>query len=194
VAPRLDVPERVPSGLLRPSLVRALNSARWHRSPRRARGRRRALGSFLFPLDALGCWSRLYGKRGLVQYQLVVPHGQERTLVRCVELLLARRIPVYLAVLKRFGELTGGPLSFPIDGFTLALDIPGGAPGLWDALDRLDEMVAEAGGRVYLCKDVRLRKDVLPAMYPRLERFRAVRERVDPERALRSDMSRRLEL
>lgn len=194
VTPRFDVPEGVPSGLLRPSLVRAFNATRWHRSPRRARERRVALGSYLFPLDALGCWSRLYGRQGLVQYQFVVPHGRERTLVRCVELLRARRVPVYLAVLKRFGEFEGGPLSFPIAGFTLALDMPGGAPGLWEAMDRLDEMVAEAGGRVYLCKDVRLRKDVLPAMYPQLGCFRAVRERVDPERALRSDLSRRLGL
>jgi decaprenylphospho-beta-D-ribofuranose 2-oxidase len=191
---RLTIPDRLPRGLLRPSLVRAFNAARWRRCPRRAGGRRVALGSYLFPLDAIGHWNRLYGRAGLVQYQLVLPHGRERELLRCVELLRSLRIPVYLAVLKRFGAFAGGPLSFPVEGFTLALDMPAAAPGLWQALDRLDEIVAGAGGRVYLCKDVRLRKDVLPAMYPQLDRFRAVRDRVDPGRVLRSDLSRRLGL
>lgn len=192
--PRVEVPPRIPSGVLRPSLVRTFNAARWHRSPRCERGRRVALGGYLFPLDALGSWSRLYGAQGLVQYQLVVPGGQEAQIVRCVELLRARRLPVYLAVLKRFGAFPGGPLSFPIEGFTLALDLPGGAPGLGPALDELDEIVAGAGGRVYLSKDVRLRKDVLPTMYPQLDRFRAVRARVDPDGVLRSDLARRLGL
>jgi decaprenylphospho-beta-D-ribofuranose 2-oxidase len=190
---RLSIPDRLPRGLLRPSLVRAFNAARWRRCPRRG-GRRVALGSYLFPLDAIGHWNRLYGRAGLVQYQLVLPRGRERELLRCVDLLRARRVPVYLAVLKRFGAFSGGPLSFPIEGFTLALDMPAAAPGLWRALDGLDEIVAGAGGRVYLCKDVRLRKDVLPAMYPQLDRLGAVRDRVDPRRVLLSDLSRRLGL
>jgi decaprenylphospho-beta-D-ribofuranose 2-oxidase len=190
----LSIPTQVPSGLLRPSFVRALGAARWRRCPRRARGRRVALGSYLFPLDALGHWSRLYGRAGLVQYQFAVPLGQERELVRCIELLRARRLPVYLAVLKRFGGFAAGPLSFPVEGFALALDLPGGADGLWSALDALDEIVARAGGRVYLAKDVRLRGDVLPVMYPQLDRFQAVRARVDPERLIASDLSRRLGL
>lgn len=194
--PRLDVPRRFPSGVLRPSLVRGFNAARWRRPTRRvrARSRRVGLGAFLFPLDALGAWNRLYGRQGLVQYQLVVPPGRERELVRCVELLRARRIPVYLAVLKRFGPGAAGPLSFPIEGFTLALDIPGGADGLRAALDELDEIVAEAAGRVYLTKDVRLRQDVLPTMYRQLDRFLALRARVDPDGMLRSDLGARLGL
>ena len=192
--PRVEIPRGLPSGLLRPSLVRAFNAARWRRSPRRARGRRVGLGAYLFPLDALGSWSRLYGAQGLVQYQLVVPVGEEAQIVRCVELLRARDLPVYLAVLKRFGAFHGGPLSFPIEGFTLALDLPGGAPGLRGALDELDGIVAEAGGRVYLSKDVRMRKDALPAMYPQLDRLNAVRARVDPHGVLRSDLASRLGL
>jgi decaprenylphospho-beta-D-ribofuranose 2-oxidase len=192
-SPRIEVPKRVP-GLLRPGVVRAFNAARWRRAPRRERARRVALGAYLFPLDAIGSWSRLYGRGGLVQYQFVVPPGAERELVACVRLLEQRRLPVYLAVLKRFGAFRAGPLSFPIEGFTLAMDLPGGAPGLWGALDELDEIVAGAGGRVYLTKDVRLRKDLLPVMYPELDNFRAVRARVDPNETMRSDLSRRLGL
>ncbi len=192
-APRVQVPKGAP-GVLRPGLVRMFNAARWRRAPLCARARKLELGSYLFPLDAIGSWSRLYGRGGLVQYQLVVPPGCEQELIRCVRLLAERRLPVYLAVLKRFGAFRAGPLSFPIEGFTLAMDLPGGAPGLRAALDRLDEIVASAGGRVYLTKDVRLRKDLLATMYPQLEQFRAVRARVDPHETMRSDLSRRLGL
>src|SRR5437588_788366 len=88
----------------------------------------------------------------------------------------------------------GGPLSFPLEGWTLAVDLPAAAPGLGPALDELDELVASAGGRVYLTKDARLRRDVLSAMYPALDRFHAQRARVDPDGVLRSDLARRLGL
>jgi len=145
-------------------------------------------------LDALGEWNRLYGPAGLIQYQFVIPTGQERALERCFQLMRARRLPVYLAVFKRFGPAFGGPLSFPLEGWTLAADLPAGAPGLRAALDELDEVVAGCGGRVYLSKDARLRADALAAMYPQLDRFHAQRAKVDPEGVLRSDLARRLGL
>jgi decaprenylphospho-beta-D-ribofuranose 2-oxidase len=123
-----------------------------------------------------------------------LPHAQEETLLRVVHLLRARRQPMYLAVLKRFGAGADGPLSFPIAGLTLAIDLPAGAPGLHRALDEADELVVGAGGRVYLAKDARLRPPTLAAMYPQLERFRELRGRVDPDGVLRSDMGRRLGL
>ena len=160
----------------------------------RERGRPVALAPHFFPLDGIGEWNRLYGSRGLVQYQFAVPDGAEDTLVRCVELLRARRVPSYLAVLKRFGRPLDAPLSFPIAGWTLALDIPAWATGLRPALDRLDELVAGAGGRVYLAKDVRLRRDLIGVMYPQLGRFCAQRALADPEGVLRSDLGARLGL
>jgi decaprenylphospho-beta-D-ribofuranose 2-oxidase len=192
--PRLTVPRRFPGGLLRPAAVRAFNAAHWRAAPRDGHGRRLSMGAQLFPLDALGEWSRLYGPQGLVQYQFVVPRGAEETLLRAVRLLRARRQPMYLAVLKRFGPARGGPLSFPLEGLTLAVDLPAAAEGLHRALDEADELVASAGGRVYLAKDSRLRAATLAAMYPGLERLRELRERVDPDGVLRSDMGRRLGL
>ncbi len=189
----LGVPRRVPS-LLSPGRLRELNALRWRRSPRRSRARPQTLARYFFPLDALGDWNRLYGAAGLIQYQFVVPDGEEAALARCFELIRARRLPVYLAVFKRFGAASGGPLSFPLAGWTLAIDMPAAAPGLYSALDELDELVAACGGRVYLTKDARMRSETVRAMYPRLDRFHALRARVDPARILRSDLARRLEL
>jgi decaprenylphospho-beta-D-ribofuranose 2-oxidase len=105
-----------------------------------------------------------------------------------------RALPIYLAVFKRFGAAFGGPLSFPLAGWTLAVDLPARAPALDIALRELDELIAGCGGRVYLTKDVRLRSDMLPAMYPRLRGFEQARARVDPNGVMRSDLARRLGL
>ncbi len=192
--PLVQVPRAVPDGLLRPAVVRALNAVRWRMSPRHAAARPSALAPYLFPLDALGAWNRLYGSAGFLQYQFVIPAGSELELERCFEVIRARRLPVFLAVFKRFGAAFGGPLSFPLEGWTLAIDMPADAPGLGPALDELDELVAGCGGRVYLAKDARLRGELLETMYPRLSEFRGVHARVDPAGLLRSDLSVRLGL
>jgi decaprenylphospho-beta-D-ribofuranose 2-oxidase len=192
--PLAEVPRRFPGSLLQPSGVRAFNAVRWRSAPRSERGRPLALAPYFFPLDVLGQWNRLYGAGGLIQYQFVVPVGQEAALMSCFELIRRRRLPVYLAVFKRLGPSFGGPLSFPLEGWTLAADLPAAAPGLSAALDELDELVAGCGGRVYLSKDARLRPELLPIMYPQLERFHAHRARVDPDGVLRSDLARRVGL
>ena len=192
--PAFDVPRGFPAGLMRPASMRTFNALRWRATPRRERGRPLAMAPYFFPLDALGEWNRLYGPAGLIQYQFVIPAGQEAALERCFELIRTRRLPVYLAVFKRFGAAFGGPLSFPLEGWTLAIDLPAAAPGLCAALNELDEVVAGCGGRVYLTKDVRLRREAIDAMYPELDRFQAQKARVDPEGILRSDLARRLGL
>ncbi len=192
--PHLEVPRGLPAALLHPAGIRAFNALRWRAAPRRERGRALAMAPYFFPLDALGDWNRLYGPAGLIQYQFVIPHGQETALEQSFELIRARRLPVYLAVFKRFGPAYGGPLSFPLEGWTLAIDMPAAAPGLHEALGELDELIAGCGGRVYLTKDARLRREIVAAMYPELDRFHAQRARVDPNGVLRSDLARRLGL
>ncbi len=189
--PRLRVPVQAPVLAAR-APGRAFNAARFRRAPVVEVAEHAPLDGFFHPLDAVGDWNRLYGRRGFVQYQCVVPYGAEETLRRLVE--DAGRAGSFLSVLKRLGPGDPGPLSFPAPGWTLAVDLPAGRPGLAATLDACDERVAAAGGRVYLAKDARMRPDVLAAMYPRLDDLRAVRARVDPGAILRSDLARRLGL
>jgi decaprenylphospho-beta-D-ribofuranose 2-oxidase len=191
VAERATVPSGWPGGLLRPASVRAFNELRFRRSPRRERGLIESIGEHMFPLDALVAWPRLYGPRGFLQYQLVVPYGAETVLETVIEQLRHSTVPCYLSVLKDFGEANAAPLSFPIAGWTLTLDLPRAAPGLDALLDRFDQLVAEAGGRVYLSKDARMHPEALGAMYPRLEEWREVRAGVDPDQVWRSDLAER---
>lgn len=194
VRARAAVPRSWPSGLLRPAAVRAFNELRFRTAPRVRRGAIETIARHMFPLDALDAWPRLYGARGLVQYQLVVPFGAESTLAAVIEQLRRSGVPCYLAVLKDFGPANRFPLSFPIEGWTLALDLPRSAPGLDAALDRLDELVVHAGGRVYLSKDSHVRPDTLAAMYPRLDEWREARDQADPEGVWRSDLAERTAL
>lgn len=191
--PRVAVPVTPPVNLVRSLGVRAFNEAWFRKAPRHRSGEIQSLGQFFHPLDGVAGWNRAYGPRGFVQYQLVVPDGEEAALVRILERIADARLPCFLAVLKRFGPGNAAPLSFPMAGWTLAYDVPAHRD-LAPLLERLDEEVVAAGGRVYLAKDARLHPRLLPAMYPRLDEFRAVRERVDPDRVLCSDLARRLEI
>jgi decaprenylphospho-beta-D-ribofuranose 2-oxidase len=187
-------PRLVPEGLLGRTTVGLFNEFWYRKAPREQRGRLQRLASFFHPLDGLPDWNRIYGRGGFVQYQFVVGHGQEEALRTVVTRLSARGCPSFLAVLKRFGDGDPGWLSFPMPGWTLALDIPAGLPGLGALLDELDEEVAAVGGRVYLAKDSRLRPELVARMYPRLDDFRSLRARYDPHGAITSDLARRLAL
>ncbi|MEU8523676.1 FAD-binding oxidoreductase [Streptomyces sp. NBC_01216] len=187
-------PAPLPGGLLGRTTARAFNEFWYRRAPHHRTGRLQRISTFFHPLDGVPHWNRIYGRDGFVPYQFVVGHGQEEALRRVVRRIARRGCPSFLAVLKRFGEGDPGWLSFPMAGWTLALDIPAGISGLGTFLDELDEEVARAGGRVYLAKDSRLRPDVLHAMYPRLADFRALRATLDPRAVFTSDLARRLAL
>ncbi|MCD7443953.1 FAD-binding oxidoreductase [Streptomyces lincolnensis] len=187
-------PAFLPEGLLTRTTVGAFNELWYRMAPRARTGELQRISTFFHPLDGVPHWNRIYGRGGFVQYQFVVGHGQEDAVRRIVRRVSERRCPSFLAVLKRFGDADPGWLSFPVPGWTLALDIPAGLPGLGGFLDELDQEVAAADGRVYLAKDSRLRPELLAAMYPRLDDFRALRAELDPRGVFVSDLARRLAL
>ena len=189
---RASVPFTPPLNLLRRELVAVANRAWFGKAPRSRVGEVQTITSFFHPLDALADWNRLYGPRGFTQYQFVVPFEAADVVQRALETVQAARLVPSLVVLKSFGAEDPAPLSFPKPGWTLAIDLAIGSPGMSSVLDGLDEIVAAAGGRVYLAKDGRLRPDLFSAMYPRLEEWLAVKSRVDPDEVFVSDLWRRL--
>jgi decaprenylphospho-beta-D-ribofuranose 2-oxidase len=189
-----SAPPVFPSGLVNRHTVALMNEAWYRKAPRRRTGEFQAIGPFFHPLDGIRNWNRVYGPAGFLQYQYVVPFGREDTVRRSFEKISAARAPSFVTVLKRMGDGDPGLLSFPMPGWTLALDFPARTPGLAALLGWLDEAVLDAGGRVYLAKDARVPPGALAGMYPRLDEFRKLRAAIDPLGIFGSDLSRRLSL
>ena len=191
----VSVPPIVPPiGVLNHASVAAFNELWFRKAPVSRTDQIQGIGAFFHPLDLVGSWNRLYGSRGMVQYQFVVPFGEEEAMRTVVERLSASGAASFLAVLKRFGAANPAPLSFPRAGWTLALDVPGASRGLGDLLHSLDRIVLDAGGRHYLAKDAHMTPDAVRRGYPRLDEWKATRDRVDPHRVWQSDLARRLGL
>ncbi len=188
------IPVSAPSQLLNPLTVRLFNSAWFQAGAARCGEKITSLDGFFYPLDAVGSWNRLYGRRGFLQYQVVVPYGSEELIETIIGRLAAGGHPSFLSVLKRFGEQSMGLLSFPKPGWTLALDIPAKRPGLGELLRDFDRRVAAAGGRVYLAKDGRLDPELLETMYPNLRKFEEICHNLDPEGIMATDLARRLRI
>jgi FAD/FMN-containing dehydrogenase len=188
---RCTLPFDFPSLALNSLTVRAFN-AFYYRAHRSAALQLVDLEKFFYPLDAIHHWNRLYGRRGFVQYQVALPlDGGLQGLKEVLTQLARSRRASFLAVLKRFGKPNRGLLSFPIQGYTLALDLPV-TRGLVPFLHELDRVVLNYGGRIYLAKDAVMTSQTFAAMYPMLEQFRAIKSRLDPRGLLSSSLGRRL--
>jgi decaprenylphospho-beta-D-ribofuranose 2-oxidase len=194
VAPSLGtVPEIFPNRMINKATAKAFSEVWYRKAPKHRVGELQNITQFFHPLDIVAEWNRLYGPNGFLQYQFVVPFDQEEAFRRCLRMIVNSGYLSCLNVLKRFGDSNPSPLSFPMPGWTLTVDLPI-EHGLDKLCDALDTEVVGAGGRVYLAKDSRLSAATFRKMYPRLEDFLAIRRQVDPEGIFNSDLARRLEL
>ncbi len=185
---------RIPNGLLNRLSIHAFNELWYRKAPKRSHDHVSSISSFFHPLDGVRWWNRLYGPQGFVQYQVVIPFGEERVLRTVVERMAGFGDPSFLVVLKRFGAGNPGPLSFPMPGWTITVDIAAGRQGLSPLLTSLDHLVLDAGGRHYLAKDGHMTAAAMRRGYPRLDEWKAIRDKADPTGVWQSDLARRLEL
>ncbi len=190
----VSVPPIVPISALNRVSVKAFNAAWFRKAPLYRVGELQTIAQYFHPLDMVGRWNQAYGPRGFVQYQVLVPVGEENALRRVVERLATSGAASFVTVLKRFGAANPSPLSFPAPGWTLTLDVPAGTRGLAAMLHELDDVVLDAGGRHYMAKDSHTTPDAILRGYPRLAEWQAIRNSVDPEGVWQSDLGRRLGL
>jgi FAD/FMN-containing dehydrogenase len=191
---RRRVPIDAPEWLLSPPLMRAFNAGYyWTRGRGSPRSRLVSHEQFFYPLDAILDWNRLYGRRGFLQYQCVLPRaGGSPPLRRVLEHLAAAGTASFLAVIKDCGPEGEAYLSFPMEGTTLALDLPYRGPRTETLIHELNALVLRDGGRIYLAKDAVTRAEDFERMTPRLRQWRAVRDRWDPKHRFRTAQSIRV--
>jgi FAD/FMN-containing dehydrogenase len=188
------VPFDMPASLLNPVSVKAFNTLYFERVRHPIVRHRVGFEPFFYPLDKAAEWNRLYGKQGLIQYQLAIPFGLGAAVLReIVERIAAAGLASPLAVLKVFGAANENHLSFPIEGYTLALDFKA-TPAALTFANELDRLVVDAGGRLYLTKDSRMSEATFRASYDRIDEFEAVRKQYGAAGVFVSEQSRRLGL
>ena len=194
-ARQLTVPVDAPAVLLNRLTIRIFNEWYYRRGTLLSRSRPVHFDQFFFPLDRLREWNRMYGRRGFVQYQCVLPKGESLIGIRALlDRISTAPHASFLAVLKLFGRAGEGLLSFPMEGYTLALDFPM-RTGTLALLAALDGITHRHGGRVYLAKDACSTSARMREGYPRRRAFKAVRtETAGPSPKFVSALSQRLAL
>ena len=191
--PKVTVPFNLPGIALSAPTVKTFNALYWRKVPEAGRTHVMPIAAHVFPLDKLYNWYRLYGRRGFHQFQCVVPVENAAVLKEIVRKIARSGLCSPLAVIKRMGAGRAGMLSFPMEGYTLAIDFPARAKAE-RLIAELEAMTVEAGGRLYLGKDALATGDQIKAMYPEWQAWAAEADKADPEGVLITDIVRRLQL
>ena len=188
------IPFNFPSFALNKLSVKAFNWLYYKKAPDGESQQKVDIDTFFYPLDAINNWNRIYGKGGFTQYQFILP--KEKSFDGLQEILKSISNSgkgSFLAVLKLYGKANENYLSFPMEGYSLALDFKI-EPGIFELLDRLDEIVLEYSGRIYLTKDVRVGKETFEKGYPDIEKFRTFRKENGMSEKFASLQSKRVEI
>lgn len=190
---KISIPITTPSVFLNSASIKAFNNIYWLRS-KHNQNQKISLAPYFYPLDKVGSWNKLYGKKGFLQFQCVLPkkHGV-RNMRKLLTEISKTREGSFLAVLKQFGPANDNLLSFPAEGYTLALDFKLSSSTL-NTFTRLEEIVLDMGGRLYLAKDAVMQEKTFKASYPNWKKFEAVREKYGAIGKFSSSQSKRLGL
>ncbi|WP_321311678.1 FAD-binding oxidoreductase [Halarcobacter sp.] len=189
---KLNIPFNFPSFALNSLSVKAFNWLYYKKAPSGKSKQKVDIDTFFYPLDAINNWNRIYGKGGFTQYQFILP--KEVSFEGLQEILTEISNSgkgSFLAVLKLYGKENQNYLSFPIEGYSLALDFKI-EKGLFDLLDKLDKIVLKYGGRIYLTKDVRVSKETFEKGYPYIDKFRELRKEYNMDKKFQSLQSKRV--
>ena len=187
-----SIPFNFPSFTLNNWTVRAFNWLYYNRIRKSVSKQKVEIDTFFYPLDAIGNWNRIYGKNGFTQYQFILPKETSyKGLEEILKTISDSGKGSFLAVLKLYGKANDNWLSFPIEGYSLALDFKI-EKGLFELLDKLDEIVVKYKGRIYLTKDVRVNKETFEKGYPQIDTFRAYRKKNKMDKKFQSLQSERV--
>jgi FAD/FMN-containing dehydrogenase len=190
----LNMPIDMPSSILNHYSIKAFNSLYYHKIFSKTKTELVSFEPYFYPLDAIGKWNRLYGKAGFVQYQFVLPKAVGvKGLRQILEVIVKSGKGSFLAVLKAFGKANENFLSFPIEGYTFALDFKMSGETV-QLIKLLDSMVVERGGRIYLTKDALMSETSFKRTYPQWEQFEEVRAKYGAIGKFASSQSKRLGL
>jgi len=189
---KLNVPFMFPSFALNNLTVKAFNWLYYNKVRKALSHQKVTIDSFFYPLDAIDNWNRIYGKKGFTQYQFILPKEKSYAgLQKILGAIADSGKGSFLAVLKLYGKANDNYLSFPIEGYSLALDFKI-EKGLFELLDRLDTIVCEYDGRIYLTKDVRVSKETFESGYAHIDKFRALRKKYHMDEKFNSLQSLRV--
>jgi FAD/FMN-containing dehydrogenase len=188
-----SIPFDFPEWVLSKTSVQLFNGAYFRKQGKSGKGGIVDPNAFFYPLDRLQDWNRIYGRRGFVQYQCVIPkQDADRVGEQLLKTLAASGEGSFLSVVKDCGRQGKGMISFPMPGVSMAFDVPMRGDSTRTLVRKLNEIVLEAGGRIYLAKDALTPAETYRAMDPRWEAWNAVRRQWDPDGKLRSALSVRL--
>ena len=187
---QINFPFNLPSWVLNTFTVKAFNFLFYSKNFKKEINNIIGYEPFFYPLDAILHWNRGYGKKGFVQYQFVIPLEAKNGLIDILNKISEKGLGSFLAVLKVFGRQES-MISFPREGYTLALDFPV-RPGLLEFLDELDQIVLQHGGRLYMSKDARMKPEIMEKGYPELAKFKDIISKYNPGGKIHSIQSDRL--
>lgn len=189
---KLNIPFNFPSFALNNLSVKAFNWFYYNKAENGVSQQKIDIDTFFYPLDSIKNWNRIYGKGGFTQYQFILPKEQSyEGLKEMLNTIEASGKGSFLAVLKLYGKANENYLSFPMEGYSLALDFKI-EKGLFELLDRLDDILLKYGGRIYLAKDVRVSKEKFEKGYEMIEKFRTYRKENDMNKKFASLQSKRV--